>query len=183
MWQKFVDWLKGLFSKPAVVDLPTNTPVAQPPTTGQTPLETYPPHLLMALKQLGRREGLDDDWIVNLFKYTNYKTNSSSTPWCAAFICWLMAMNRFQNNKSAAAFSQCRLGEKCPDNEIGAIMVWEHLTGSLKGHFHVNILIKKLDATTWQCVGGNQNNQVSVKKYGAPDYQLMASRRPLKELN
>ena len=170
----FLDWFKGLFVKKPIL-----TPVP-PPIENVSPVSLEPPHLTLAFKQVGRREGRDDAWIVSLFKTTDYHTNSSSTAWCAAFVCWLMKSCGLQNTRSAAALSQSKLGEPCPNDESGAVLVWHHLTGSLKGHYHTNVLIKKIDADTWYCIGGNQHNAVSCAEYGAPDYKLISSRRPVK---
>lgn len=143
-------------------------------------LNKMPAHLKLALSVVGKKEGVDDAWIVSLFKDTSYKTSSSSTAWCAAFICWLMASCSLKNSRSAAALGQSKLGTAAPDDEPGAIMVWEHLTGSLRGRHHVNVLLTKLNENTWRCVGGNQNNAVTIAEYGAPNYKLIASRHPVK---
>jgi uncharacterized protein (TIGR02594 family) len=170
-----IEWLLSKFNRPV-------TPDSSKPIENVSPvnLDKTPAHLKLALQCVGKKEGVDDQWIIKLFKDTSYKTDSSSTAWCAAFICWLMASCSLKNTRSAAALGQAKLGVSCEDDQPGAIMVWKHLTGSLKGHHHVNVLIKKVSESRWQCVGGNQNNAVTIAEYGSPHYQLVASRRPVK---
>jgi uncharacterized protein (TIGR02594 family) len=166
-------FIKSAFTKQKPADV---IPIR--PIENISPVKLKDP-LTVALSHVGRCEGKDDQWIINLFKSTTYHTNSSSTAWCAAFVCYLMDVCRMKNTRSAAALAQSRLGLPCADDVPGAVMVWEHTDGSLKGHFHVNILIQKTGPKEWKCVGGNQGNAVSVATYGSPHYKLVSSRRPI----
>jgi hypothetical protein len=176
MIKAILAWILSLFKK--------NSPGKVLPFPGienvsPVKLNKIPPYLDLALKCVGKCEGKDDAWIVSLFKSTTYHTNSSATAWCAAFICYLMDSCKMRSTRSAAALSQSKLGIVCPDNEPGAVMVWEHLTGPLKGHFHTNMLIEKI-GDEFHCVGGNQGNAVTRAVYGLPNYRLISSRKPVK---
>jgi uncharacterized protein (TIGR02594 family) len=176
MIARFWAWLVSLFAQRKPADV---IPIRPIENVAPVKLPVPAPHLILALNQVGRREGKDDAWIVGLFKYTTYKTTTSKTPWCAAFVCWLMSASGYKNTRSAGAKDQEKLGIACPDDEPGAIMVWEHTNGSMMGHKHTNVLIKKISSNTWECVGGNQSNSVSIANYGSPDYRLVSSRRPV----
>lgn len=147
------------------------------------PVPKSPAHLELGLKQVGRTESKDIDWVMGLFAFTDFpkKLVDRNTAWCAAWICQLMSKCGLKSTRSASAKRQEDLGVKCPDNEPGAIAVWQHREGPLKGRFHTNMIIRKIDKNTWECVGGNQNNAVTIARYGPPSYALMSTRRPVKQ--
>lgn len=144
----------------------------------------YGKYVDFALGMVGTEEGKDDRLISQFFGTTTLGTMPSSVPWCAAFICWLLEQFGFKSTGSAAASENQYLGVPCADNVPGAIMVWEHMSGKLRGHYHTNILVSKLSEDEWKCVGGNQykagcDGAITVATYGPPNYRLASSRLPL----
>lgn len=149
--------------------------------------ELVPPHLSKMLSYVNKNERDDINWIKALFAYTSFppaKVNDQ-TSWCAAMICMVMSACDLKSTRSAAARDQLKLGDPCGDDEPGAVAIWEHADGPMKGHCHVNMIIRKNPNGTWRCIGGNQGmigtgGGVTISNFGPPHYKLLGTRRPVK---
>lgn len=129
---------------------------------------------------LGMKEivnGKVNPLITEMFLKTSYHTKENEA-WCAAFICWLLETLGYKSSHDAGAYSYASFGVKC-ELKPGAIVVVQHLTGSLAGHYHVTMCETPLTQTAFMGLGGNQDNTVSIKKYGSPDYKIVSVRWPL----
>jgi uncharacterized protein (TIGR02594 family) len=175
------EWIKGWFtSHPKPVLVPN---YAQPPIENISPVALPPPRNLpwldLAIGNIGKREGIDDKWIVGLFSFTTYKTTTSQTPWCAAFVSAMCEMSGYKSCHSASAHDQINLGLPAIA-QPGSVMIWRHKSGQLAGHYHTNFLMKKINDGLFKCVGGNQSNMVCIANYSLDDYELVAIRMPVK---
>lgn len=113
--------------------------------------------------------------VTEFFGYTNYKTKANE-PWCAAFICAMLAKSGFANPATAAAVGFSKYGV-ASDYVKGAIIVIQHKSG---GH-HVTLFDSWVDEKQKlaRCLGGNQANQVKYSTYDFKVEKVLAVRWPV----
>lgn len=134
----------------------------------------------------------DNQFIIDCFKYTSYWSTikrmlgfRDEVAWCAAFINRVLAELGLKGSNSAAAKASAGIGMACAA-QAGAVATWQHLHGSLKGHYHTNFLLRPIfrgpndsQIIGWFCIGGNQSNAVTEAPYYFADHKLVATREAL----
>lgn len=118
--------------------------------------------------------------IVWYHSFTTLKATNDETPWCSAFMCAAAVMGGgFVGTRSAAAISWESYGQKIDlyNAKIGDIIVLKRFVKGNPRARHVTFLHGEIKATDKNiiCLGGNQNNSVSVSKYKIED--IVAIRR------
>lgn len=116
--------------------------------------------------------------IVEYFKATNLGANpiafSDETPWCSAFVNFIMQQSGQKSTRSAMARSWMNWGKQAKP-EYGAVTVfWRTDPKSISGH--VAFYVGEEGSNIW-VLGGNQFNSVSFAKY--PRQRLLGYRMPL----
>ena len=120
-------------------------------------------HMQIALGELGQREisGADNNSrIVDYFDSVSYRATDDETPWCAAFVNWVLMTSEVARTKSAAALSFMDWGIKTTKPKYGDIVVFDHG----RGRGHVGFFVSS-DGKTVSVLGGNQNDEVNVTKF------------------
>jgi uncharacterized protein (TIGR02594 family) len=122
----------------------------------------------------GIREGAGDAEILEYFKSINFQTNTSKTPWCAAFVSFCMktsgnqvAADGVPKTDPALAATWKGWGNPLPANASvtpqGAVVVLSP-TEDQDGSGHVGFFVSG-DANTITLLGGNQSNAVKESTY------------------
>lgn len=122
-----------------------------------------PPWLADALAHMGEHEILgkaDNQFILDCFKYTNYKASHDEVPWCAAFVSRMLEESGYKSEHSAWAQSYEKVGQAC-ELKPGAILVFKWANGD----HHVSICHHIVNDDLVACVGGNQSNMVKMSIY------------------
>ena len=89
---------------------------------------------------------------------------NDETPWCSAFANWCMEQADLKGTENAAARSWLNWGKEISDPEPGCVTVlWRGAPDGWKGH--VGFFVKKTGQHIY-LLGGNQNDQVNIKRYG-----------------
>ena len=116
---------------------------------------------------------------------------SDETAWCASvqnmkLICCGFKGSRkgTKGNTSAAATSLGEVGEEMSELVPGAILVIQHLTGSLKGHYHTTEFVRRSssDKNIIYCRGGNQGNTFCIQAYDLRKEKIVHIRYNFKPL-
>lgn len=133
----------------------------------------------VALSQYGVSEILGDRHnaiIISYFKEIGYKwVSTDETAWCSAFANWVALKSHKKRSGQLTARSWLKVGEKVEVPLVGDIVVfWRESRSSWKGHVGFFISYSQ-DKKYIYCLGGNQNNQVSIKAY--PVYRLLGFRK------
>lgn len=115
--------------------------------------------------------------IVKMQELTRYvEPHGDDTPWCAAFVCYALSEARYQHTSSAAARSFLKCGTELNEPKIGCIVVFERGAGG-----HVGFLYA-IEDLHYHILGGNQGNEVCVKKYPRTRVLNHGLRWPEKEM-
>lgn len=87
-------------------------------------------------------------------------------PWCAAFCNWclMMAGNHGTGRPNARSFLEWGVAQDAP--QIGSVVVLRRGNSTWQGH--VGFYLSS-DETTVELLGGNQSNQVCVRRYPLAD--------------
>ena len=133
----------------------------------------------IALSQFGVTEkvGIEHNpTVLNYFKETNHKwVTTDETAWCSAFLNWVALKAKKIGSGKLNARSWLYVGTKITKPKIGDVVVfWRQRKSSWKGHVGLFIGYSE-DKKYIHVLGGNQNNQVNIKKY--PVYRLLGFRR------
>jgi len=158
MLRKFINWIKSLFEKPKdpSPDLVNNKP-----------------WMVYGLMELGVQEYVGKhrnnkrilkywDAVDSIDPYT-----ADETPWCSAFANWCMmkANPNLPRTKKANARSWLKFGHGTVKPDIGDVVVfWRGKKNGWKGHVGFYMGPSKMPGFI-KVLGGNQNNQVSIKAY------------------
>lgn len=116
--------------------------------------------LRMAESQMGEKEiagEQDNPKIVEYLKTTTYSkkhTVKDETPWCAAFINWVLIQCGHAGLNDAWAESWVNWGVESTGEEGDIVVLPRHVA-----------VLKYKDSMWVYCVGGNQGNQVKVSRY------------------
>lgn len=115
-------------------------------------------------------------FIVTAHSYTHVGEAglSDETAWCASvqnmkLICCGFKGSRkgTKGHTSAAATSLGEVGVEMKELVAGAILVIQHLTGTLKGRYHTTEFVRRSssDPNIIYCRGGNQGNTFCIQAY------------------
>lgn len=139
----------------------------QPPVV---PREAKPVWLVVAEGEAGIHEvagPLSNPRIIEYYKATNLggKPEDSSTPWCAAFVSWVLEMSGYKSTRRANARSYLDYGMVLEEPKVGCIAVLEAVDrGPAAGH--VSFYLGDHAGEQIWLFGGNQGNRVSPALYG-----------------
>jgi uncharacterized protein (TIGR02594 family) len=121
--------------------------------------------LKIALKEIGVFEIHGKDNSSRILEYTQYtagKYSNDETPWCGAFMAWVVAQAgmpaSIQFPERALAWKD--YGYQIPEPVSGCIAV-----KSRKGGGHVTMVVGMDNKGNLLCVGGNQNDEVNISAY------------------
>jgi len=138
---------------------------AQEPQS-ESPVMTgeLPPWLKEALLDLGKGvteiAGPEDNPdIVQAHSYTTLGAKDDETPWCSSEMCKWMERAGIPSTKSAAAASWGTWGRELKNGQLGCVVVMSRTGGN-----HVALYLDEDDVGVY-CLGGNQGNRVSVRRY------------------
>jgi uncharacterized protein (TIGR02594 family) len=123
-----------------------------------------PSWLLLALSDLGRgivekAGSKHNPEIVNAHGYTTLKAKDDETPWCSSYVCYVMERLGIKSTRSAAAASWASWGKELEDPRLGCVVVMSRTGGN-----HVAFYLDQ-DSVGVYCLGGNQDNRLSVRRY------------------
>lgn len=195
-WSAIVDFFSVLFgikkatTLPELLDEPKKEPVKEDPKKEDppkpVPVEDPIPWHTLQVSLLGMKELLPDGKVnpivTEMFSYTTYPTKANEA-WCAADQCYVLAKTGYKNPRTALATGFNKYGVAC-ELKKGAIVVIQHLTGSMKGRYHVTQFSHWVDEANGiaACIGGNQNNSVCYVNYDLKTKEkVVACRWPVKE--
>lgn len=146
-----------------------------------------PPWLDKAREELGVNEFPGAANNPRVIEYLNATTNLSAavrskdeTPWCSAFVNWVMGQAGIEGTKNALARSWQGWGEHIDEPYKGCIVVFRRE----QGFGHVGFYLEETE-THIKVLGGNQQNpetgifEVSEKYYPKADF--LEYRSPLKK--
>ena len=146
-----------------------------------------PPWLEVARTQLGVQEfpgAANNPEVVKFLEATNNLSASirskDETPWCSAFVNWVIREAGMEGTKNALARSWQQWGEHIDEPYIGCIVVFQRE----KKFGHVGFYLGE-NETHIQVLGGNQQNpntgifEVSEKFYPKADF--LEYRSPVKK--
>ena len=133
----------------------------------------------IALSQYGVTEivGKEHNPIVlNYFKEIGHIwVTTDETAWCSAFINWVALKAKVERSNKLTARSWLQVGTEIKEPKLNDVVVfWRSEKSSWKGHVGLFISYSE-DKKYIYVLGGNQNNQVNIKKY--PVYRLLGFRR------
>lgn len=145
----------------------------------------YPEYVKAALKEVGVKEIVGAKHNPRVLEYqatTAGKYKDDETPWCGAFISWVMKEANIDHNIKVTerAKEWKRFGVDSVKPVLGAIAIKSRIGGG-----HVCIVVGKLKNGNLLCVGGNQNNEVNITQYSPSvfeDYRLPISTNSVQEL-
>lgn len=152
-------------------------PEIAPETTikGATPYD-------YARRELGQKEipgSKHNPRIIEYHAATSGDFTTDEIPWCASFINWLGRMAGMEVTNSALASSWDKYNVGGTDSgETGDIVTLRHPSGGR----HVALLNKpyKRGDSTFEALGGNQNNQVKVSTYNSSEIVSIRKWKPKK---
>lgn len=133
----------------------------------------------IALSQYGVTEivGKEHNPIVlNYFKEIGHTwVTTDEIAWCSAFINWVALKAKVQRSNKLTARSWLQVGTDIKEPKLNDVVVfWRSKKASWKGHVGLFISYSE-DKKYIYVLGGNQSNQVNIKKY--PVYRLLGFRR------
>ena len=120
--------------------------------------------------EIGTTEIIGKDHNPRVLEYhqaTNLRASTDETPWCAAFVNWVLMQAGYRGTRSAAARSFLNWGIAADQASMGCIVVFRRGTKAWQGH--VGFYLGKDQHGNIQCLGGNQSNQVCLASYPAED--------------
>lgn len=133
--------------------------------------------LLTMLEDYGMKEmagAQSNPDILAFFKELGYDwvTDDSSTAWCSAALSYYAKKCGYEYNKTLAARDWLKMPIMVLKPQLGDIVVfWRESPQSWKGH--VGLYITQ-NASVVYCLGGNQNNTLSISAY--PREQVLGYR-------
>lgn len=146
-----------------------------------------PAWLEIAKLELGVKEyrgSADNQAVVKYLESVDALSQSAQrndeTPWCSAFVNWVMEQAGIQGTESAAARSWLSWGIPVDEPQEGCVVILSR--GNPNGwQGHVGFFVDKTrkSAPYIRLLGGNQRDQVSVASYDAD--RVLGYRMPLTE--
>lgn len=115
--------------------------------------------------------------IVEYHQVTSLRSQDDATPWCSAFVSWVLEQAGIRSTRSAWAKSYLEWGNALDQPRIGAITVLHRGSGppTGKGTGHVAFYVEDRGESLG-VLGGNQGNHVNIKWYSKS--RLLAYRWP-----
>lgn len=113
--------------------------------------------------------------IVEMLRHVGIRWGGDETPWCAAFVNWVLENAGVDGTGSAMARSFMKWGESVPLNQANPgdiIVLWRKSKDSASGHVG---FLQAIDGRYLVLLGGNQGNRVGSKRY--PLRRLLSVRR------
>jgi len=117
-----------------------------------------PPWMAIAEAEVGVHEiagEADNQRIIEYHKATTLQASDDETPWCASFVCWVLAQAGVNNPRSAASKAFRTWGVQVQEPRYGDVVVFDH--GGGRGH--VGFFVR--DAGEYiEVLAGNQSDSV-----------------------
>lgn len=142
------------------VEKPVEKPVEMPTTHEENIYEKF---YRIASEEIGEKEyvGLKNNpRVLEYHAATVLASKQDATPWCSAFVCWVIEKAGVRSTRDAWARSYMDWGVHLEDPVKGCIVVFRR--GYDTGHvafFH------SADEDNIYVLGGNQGDEVCVKPY------------------
>lgn len=134
--------------------------------------------LKTAFQELGVSETIgsgDNPRVVDYLNSTSLSSdlaNNDETPWCSAFVNWVMDYAGYPKTNSAAARSWLQYGRGTSNPTRGTIVVLERGAS----HGHVGFFITE-EGNKVYLLGGNQSDKVKISGYDKT--RVLGYRNPL----
>ena len=130
----------------------------------------FPEYVKIALKEIGTKEikgSNHNPKVIEYQKTTSGKYSDDETPWCGAFISWVMQTAGIQHNIKIPerAKEWKKFGIQTLDPVVGSIAIKDRVGGG-----HVCIVVGESINGRLLCVGGNQNDEVNIAQYKKSDF-------------
>jgi len=130
-----------------------------------------PEYVKIALKEVGTQEIVGKKHDKRVLEYqstTSGKYTDDETPWCGAFISWVMKQAKINHfiKIPERAKEWSKFGYEVNEPTVGTIAIKSRVGGG-----HVCIVVGKSTNGKLLCVGGNQNNKVSISSYDKEVFQ------------
>lgn len=120
-----------------------------------------------AIMELGERERAGkahNPRILEYLRSVGVDNPTDETPWCSAFVNWVLSISGIEGTNKPNARSWLDWGLPYSIPVYGAIAVlWRESVVSWKGH--VGFFLKMVDSNTVRLLGGNQLNSVCAMDY------------------
>ena len=149
-------------------------------TSGLVPVSGALRHMDIAMSELGQREisGADDNpRVVEYFSATTYHASDDETPWCAAFVNWVLMQAGIARTESAAALSFLKWGKAVSKPAYGDLCVINR--GGGRGH--VGFFVGYGHNGSIGILGGNQSDEVNVSWFDDKSEIMFRRERKLKD--
>lgn len=105
--------------------------------------------------------------IIEYHATTSLKATTDETPWCSAFVNWVMKQAGYKGTGSAAARSWLTYGVELQSPMLGCIVVLKRGNNPQSGH--VCFYVEEVANNMIRCLGGNQGDQVKYSLYSKAD--------------
>lgn len=143
---------------------------------------SVPDYVKIALKEVGVQEIVGKIHNPRVLEYqstTSGKYTDDETPWCGAFVSWVMKQSGIKHSIKVPerAKEWINFGTNSKNPMLGSIAVKSRVGGG-----HVCIVVGKSINGKLLCVGGNQNNQVSISEYDESVFESFRNYGNLKDL-
>jgi uncharacterized protein (TIGR02594 family) len=122
--------------------------------------------------------GSNNQRIIEYLYTTTLHSKQDETPWCAAFVNWVMTKSGHRGTNNAAAISWLKWGTHLSTPRYGAVAVIynpNHESGSSGNH--VGFWVSET-STHFRLLGGNQSNKVKYSDYPKKGWQIKGYRWP-----
>jgi uncharacterized protein (TIGR02594 family) len=130
-----------------------------------------PPWLTIARAELGVLETPGPESTPRILEYLAAtrlppSMHDDETPWCAAFVCWVLQQAGLEHTASAGARSYLRWGRLLTDPRLGCVVVLSRPNQDNPSSGHVGFWVG--DGQRGPLIlGGNQGNAVTIRPYAA----------------
>lgn len=154
---------------------------ARPARQAFTTSSAEPRWLASARREICTREAhpgpASNPRIIEYHQATSLKAQDDRTPWCAAFVSWVLEQAGIRSTRSAWAKSYLDWGSALDHPRVGAITVFHRGAGppSGRGPGHVGFFLEERGESIL-LLGGNQRNHVNIEAYSKS--RLLAYRWP-----
>jgi uncharacterized protein (TIGR02594 family) len=126
----------------------------------------------------GSGKGHTNQRIIEYFNTTTLHTDQDETPWCSAFVNWVITKSGRRGTNNAAAISWLKWGAHLSTPRYGAIVVIynpNHERGSSGNH--VGFWVSET-STHFKLLGGNQGDKVKYADFSKKGWQIKGYRWP-----